>query len=111
MSTIKKKTNCNFAIRTAKRYLTYCRKMGLPVSKAILFGSMVKGNARHESDVDLLIVSEKFGSNTLENWKMLAPVSAKVVEVEPHPYSLERFNSNDPFIKKILEYGIEVPLS
>lgn len=44
---------------------------GLNISKIIVFGSSVKGTAREDSDIDIVIVSEDFrGKNILQRAKM-----------------------------------------
>ena len=45
----------------AVAFLKKClMKKGLSVSKIVLFGSQADGQANHESDVDLAIISEDF---------------------------------------------------
>ena len=43
-----------------KEYVQAARKAGLPVFKAILFGSYAQNTAHEESDIDVLIVSSAF---------------------------------------------------
>lgn len=82
--------------------------MNLPIQKAYLFGSYSKGTAHADSDIDLLLVSDKFLNNTLDNWKMLSPVTAILYDVEPHPYPVKNFLKGDPFLEEILKTGIEI---
>lgn len=43
-----------------KRYIAELNKSGIPIHKAVLFGSWAKGEACEESDVDVALVSDKF---------------------------------------------------
>jgi len=87
-----------------------CRQFNVPISKAILFSSQATGTAHGDSDIDLLLVSAKFKNNTLENWKMLAPITARLYDVEPHPYPEKNFRRGDPFLAEILKTGIEIEI-
>ena len=108
MSKITKKISRTVAIKLAKQYIDKCRQINLPISQAILFGSQATGTAHGDSDIDLLLVSDKFKSNTLDNWKMLAPVTALFYDVEPHPYTPKNFFKGDPFIDEIKKTGIVI---
>jgi predicted nucleotidyltransferase len=87
-----------------------CLLSGIDVSRAILFGSLVSGAAGEDSDIDLLIVSKKFKNNTLENWKIISPISSLFYDVDPHPYPLDKFMKGDPFINEIKLKGIEITI-
>ena len=110
MPKAKKKIDRAAAIKLARRYIAMCRQINLPVSKAILFGSQATGTAHGDSDIDLLLVSDKFKGNTLDNWKMLAPVTARLYDVEPHPYPEKNFVKGDPFIDEVKRTGIEIKI-
>jgi uncharacterized protein len=108
MSTFKKEISKRAAVKLAKQYVAMCKAINLPIQKAFLFGSHSKGTAHADSDIDLLLVSKKFQSNTLANWKMLAPVTARLYDVEPHPYPLKNFIKGDPFLDEVLKTAIEI---
>ena len=110
MQKIKKKITRKDAIKMAKLYVELCRQINLPIYKAILFGSQATESARPDSDIDLLLVSNRFVNNSLENWKMLAPVTAHLYDVEPHPYPYHSFLKGDPFINEIKRTGIEIKI-
>lgn len=108
MPKAKRKINRAAAVRLARRYVEMCKQINLPISKAILFGSQAKGTTHDDSDIDLLLVSDRFKNNTLDNWKMLAPVTARLYDVEPHPYPEKNFLKGDPFIDEVKRTGIEI---
>ena len=96
------------AITMAKDYVSLCNEKDIKFSHVYVFGSSVNGNAGVDSDVDLLLVSEQFTENTLTNWKMLAPFSAKMYEIDPHPYPVAAFIKRDPFVNEVLKTGIRI---
>ncbi len=108
MQSAKKKINRSSAIKVAKEYLRLCKEINVQIKKAILFGSATNGTANQYSDIDLLLVSDQFGSNAFDNWKLLAPVTAKLFSVEPHPYPLKNYLKGDPFLNEIIKSGIEI---
>lgn len=111
MRKTQKKTARAAAIKLAKRYIALCAGSGISISRAILFGSQAAGTAEEHSDIDLLLVSDKFINNTLENWKLIAPITARVFDVEPHPYPPAKFKKGDPFIDEVKRTGIEIHVS
>lgn len=104
------KINKNAGIKLAKQYIEMCQDSGIRISKAFLFGSTVNRTSDQDSDVDVLLVSTDFINNTLENWRLLAPITAKLYDVEPHPYPEKKFKKGDPFIDEIKRTGIEIKL-
>jgi predicted nucleotidyltransferase len=61
---------------------------GINVSKAILFGSCAKGNTAADSDIDVAIVSPKFGKDAAAEMMYLRKMSLKVdSRIEPVPFS------------------------
>jgi predicted nucleotidyltransferase len=108
MQTTKKKINRRSAIKLAKQFVGKCNERGLEIKKAMLFGSYVTGIPDNNSDIDLLLVSDKFSNNTLDNWKLLAPITAKLYDIEPHPYPVKRFLKGDPFVEVVKQTGIEI---
>ncbi len=60
------------SIKEIIQFLGSCLKdEGLKISKIILFGSHVRGSAKEESDIDIVIVSRDFkGKNIFERAKL-----------------------------------------
>ena len=100
--------NRETAIELINRYVDMCNSRNIFFKKVILFGSVAKNTATENSDVDVLLVSDQFSDNTIENWKMLAPVTAKLIDIEPHPYPTSFFLKGDPFLDEIKRAGIEI---
>jgi len=49
--------------KVANKYIAEVVKSGIPVNSAYLFGSYAKGNSNKYSDIDICVVSSKFGKN------------------------------------------------
>jgi len=70
---------------------------------AYLFGSFAKGNSHQDSDVDVAIMldklpdEERFGTQV----RMMMTASRIDSRIEPHPISIEDFNSENPFAMEI----------
>jgi len=47
-------------VKAVKMYLAAVRREGIAASRAVLFGSCVRGTAGPESDVDILVVAPEF---------------------------------------------------
>jgi predicted nucleotidyltransferase len=98
-------------IEILKKYILLLNSNGISVYKAILFGSYSNNTATDASDIDVMIVSEKYDETDDEAagkiWKLTRLVSTKI---EPFLIGKNKFNSDEvsPLIQLIKEKGIEV---
>jgi predicted nucleotidyltransferase len=46
-------------LRDIKRYIAELNNSGIPIYKAVLFGSWARGKASEESDVDVVLISDE----------------------------------------------------
>lgn len=87
-------------------------KEEIPVSRVVLFGSYAKGTARQGSDIDIAVVSNKFGKNPRKEGQYLFRKLWKVRTslIDPVGYSPENFNSPNPspLLYEIRKHGKEV---
>ena len=92
------------------KYLQKVREFGIPVEKAILFGSYAKGIADKYSDVDLCVVSNQFGKDSHQELLTLLKLTDKeTVDIEPHPYSPKDLeNKWDSLANEIVNFGIVI---
>ena len=90
------------------KYLQKVKKAGIPVVQAYIFGSQVTGKARYGSDIDLCIISPRFGKDRQKERIILMNLSDETTDIiEPHPYSPIDFqNSFDPLSREIRKTGI-----
>lgn len=82
-------------------------KQGYPVEKIILFGSYAKGTEKPWSDVDICVVSNKFGKKPHDEMIELMHVASGIEPlIEPHPYNPKDLNDPwDPLAVEIKRYG------
>ncbi|HBB56932.1 TPA: nucleotidyltransferase [Patescibacteria group bacterium] len=97
--------------KTIKDYIDVIRQ-DMPVSKVVLFGSHAKGKAKQGSDIDIAIVSDKFGKNPRKEGQYLFRKLWKVKNsaIDPVGYSPKDFNSSNPspLLHEIRKHGKEV---
>lgn len=68
-------------IETIEYFTNQLIRQGLKVSRIILFGSQVSGNATIESDIDLAVISEDFEGKTIfEKVKLLNQADARTIK-------------------------------
>ena len=82
-------------------YLSALAELGFKPEKAILFGSMAKGNPHAYSDTDLAVWSKNFSSNYFSNIEKTASLKRKFKNIELHPFTENDTAENNPFIEEI----------
>lgn len=109
------KTN-NKINKEIEEKVSYFGKMleqdGIPVKKLILFGSYVKNKAGQYSDIDVCVVSSKFGKDIIKDLSFLLNESAKVdSRIEPHAFSPKEYDElENPLVWEIRKYGQEIKI-
>jgi len=79
------------------------------VDEVYLFGSYAKGTPSKYSDIDLAIVSRDFEGVRFFDRKRLIKYLVKVnTDIQLHPFKLEDFTTDDPFVEEIIRTGIRV---
>lgn len=93
-------------VAIARNFINDLKAFGYMPTKAILFGSFVKGTFHQHSDIDLAIWADPFtGQRAIDNPLVWEP-KAKYPRVQLHPYHVADTEATDPFISEILSYGI-----
>ena len=84
-------------IETVRHYLQVVGESGIPVSFGVLFGSQVRGTAREDSDIDLLVVSRHFdGKKEFDKVNKLWQLTARTDDrVEPIPVGEREWKEDD----------------
>lgn len=92
------------------KYLDLIKEKYSGFESAYLFGSTVKGQSTDDSDIDLaLIFNNLDDSERFDLQVQLMLLASKIdTRIEPHPISIEDFNSGNPFVVEIKKTGIEV---
>ena len=101
----------NHLTRDIEKYIQFVSTQ-IPIEKIILFGSVAKGTATKDSDIDLAIISSEFGKAPLKEkmqlyeWRYDADIQD---DLQPFPFGTVEFrNSDDFFIKEIKNTGIDI---
>lgn len=101
----------NHLTRDIEKYIQFVRTQ-IPIEKIILFGSVAKGTATKDSDIDLAIISSRFGKAPLKEkmqlyeWRYDADIQH---DLQPFPFGSEEFRNNDDFfIEEIKNTGIDI---
>lgn len=95
---------------TVIKFARVIKNQGIPIVKLIIFGSYAKGKAKKYSDIDLCIVSPKFGKDSIAELQFLLKQSRNVDDrIEPIPLSPEEYqNTSSPFIFEVKKFGQEI---
>ena len=88
-------------------FAEHIQKDGLPIEKLIIFGSYAKGTAHEHSDIDLCIISPKFGKDAIRKLQYLLKQSRYIDnDIEPFPLSIKEYkNGISPLIAEIKKFG------
>ncbi|MCF8373824.1 MAG: nucleotidyltransferase domain-containing protein [Bacteroidales bacterium] len=98
-------------IEMLQKYIALLKLEGIPVRKAFLFGSYSTNTASDTSDIDVMIISDKYDETDDliigKVWKLTKKVSTKI---EPLLIGFKKFNndSSSPLISLVKSAGIEI---
>ncbi len=98
-------------IELLKKYISLLNSEGISVYRAFLFGSYSNNSATENSDIDVMIVSNKYDENDDvaigKAWKLTRDISTKI---EPFFIGIQKFNydNSSPLIQLVKTQGIEV---
>lgn len=92
-------------------YLSALRRHGVSADAVYLFGSRARGNAKPDSDIDLIIVSSAFaGMPMWKRWEVLGDALSEVMKpIEVLSYSPEEFNAKKDTTASFLGHLLRQP--
>ncbi len=93
------------------QYLDLLKKEYSDIDSVYLFGSYAKGTSTDDSDIDLALVFKNLeDSKRFDIQVQLMMLAAKIdSRIEPHPISLDDFESGNPFVIEIRRTGVKLP--
>jgi predicted nucleotidyltransferase len=92
-----------------ERYIRALNESKIPIKQAFLFGSYAKGAYHEYSDIDIALVSSIFEGNRFADRNKIRKINISVSsDLEVLPYRPQDFTSEDPFVREILETGVEI---
>lgn len=98
-------------IELLRKYVMLLNLEGVSVNKAFLFGSYSTDTASESSDIDVMIVSDKYDENDDmiigKIWKLTRKINTKI---EPFFIGDRKFREDNasPLINMIKDKGIEI---
>jgi predicted nucleotidyltransferase len=102
--------NTGQVINKAKQFVKLVSDSGIPVTSAYLYGSYAKGLSRPDSDIDICIVSQSLGNDTIDEMVKLSRIAREVdMFIEPYPMSPADFAEKYNLLAhEIRTYGIQI---
>lgn len=102
-------------ITVIQRYLQAAVEQGIPVERAVLFGSYARGEERADSDIDLVVLSPLFDRAKTQQtlsalWRLRATTDSRI---EPIAAGTEEWlhEKGSPILEIARREGIEIPLT
>ena len=83
---------------------------GIPIQRALLFGSFARHTHHKDSDIDVALVSDQFTGDRFQDISTLIPILMSLSsQLEVHPFASKGFTSeNSSVVSEILKEGIDV---
>ena len=103
----KRGTLDSYTKKIVKKYAAALKKAGVPVSGMYVYGSRAKGLAGKWSDIDICVISPKFGKDSFDETVYLNRIAVDVdpiieaVAYSPRDFAIEE----DPFAYEIKTSG------
>lgn len=95
--------------RLLKKYVEQLEKNGIPIRQAVLFGSYAAGGSHEWSDIDIALVSDVFEGMRIKDRNKIRKITLDIsTDLSPLPFRPEDFTPEDPFVREILEHGINI---
>lgn len=100
-------TNNEQVNKEIEAFVRVLQRRGIQISKIILFGSYARGTADEASDIDLAVLSNNFGRDSIEEAMILSKLSWQVSDrIEAVPLTQKEISQKyHPFIGEIQKYG------
>ena len=95
------------ALDHVRAFVAEVRAAGVPLRKAILFGSYARGQQHEGSDIDVALIADTFDGGPMELHPMAAALW-KYAPIELHTFQTAYFEQGDAFTEEIKRTGIVV---
>jgi len=99
-------------VNLAQRYMDALRSSGIHVQRGVLFGSHARGEARPDSDIDLVVIAPEFDGSPDENlvdqlWEKRGEADWRI---EPVPCGEREWETDDsrPILEIARREGIVI---
>ncbi|MEF8824149.1 MAG: nucleotidyltransferase domain-containing protein [Desulfohalobiaceae bacterium] len=99
----------DFIIKDIQRYLVELKKHGIPVQRALLFGSWARGYPGEGSDVDVALISQSFSGDRFEDRRKIVPFRRMInSRIEPIPFTPQDLEMGGNLVDEILQHAEEI---
>lgn len=96
-------------VNDVKRYIEALKANGIPVQKALLFGSWARGDVREESDVDVALISSIFSGDRFADRRKIVPLRRGInSNIEPIPFTPQDFAEGGILVEEIVRFAEEI---
>jgi predicted nucleotidyltransferase len=95
--------------RLLKKYIEKLEENRIPVRQAVLFGSYATGSSNEWSDIDIALISDVFEGIRIKDRNKIRKITLEIsTDLSPLPFRPEDFTAEDPFVREIIEHGINI---
>lgn len=98
-------------VSTIEQFKSQLEVLNITVERMILFGSHAQGNAREDSDIDLIVISSSFADKGY--WERIDILSEAIYQVfapiEATPFTPAEWEAGDSLLIDYATSGIEIP--
>jgi uncharacterized protein len=95
--------------RLLKKYIEKLEENRIPVRQAVLFGSYATGSFNEWSDIDIALISDVFEGIRIKDRNKIRKITLEIsTDLSPLPFRPEDFTAEDPFVREIIEHGINI---
>mgnify|MGYP003983550687 FL=1 len=79
-------------INLIKEYILRLKENNISVEKVLLFGSIMKGTSREDSDIDIAVISSSFKGDRYSDRRLIVPLRRGIdSRIDPIPFTPEDY--------------------
>ena len=96
-------------INLIKEYILRLKENNISVEKVLLFGSIMKGTSREDSDIDIAVISSSFKGDRYSDRRLIVPLRRGIdSRIDPIPFTPEDYAEGGILIDEIKSTGQEI---
>ena len=96
-------------INLIKEYILRLKENNISVEKVLLFGSIMKGTSREDSDIDIAVISSSFKGDRYSDRRFIVPLRRGIdSRIDPIPFTPEDYAEGGILIDEIKSTGQEI---
>ena len=96
-------------INLVKEYISRLKENNISVEKVLLFGSIMRGTSREDSDIDIAVISSSFKGDRYSDRRLIVPLRRGIdSRIDPIPFTPEDYAEGGILIDEIKSTGQEI---